>query len=50
MGTDVRIHIHVSVNPITTTFGKEVHLEDMTQIRLMMQVLVASSRQYHLTN
>ena len=50
MGIDVRIHIHISVNPMTTKFGKQVHLEDMAQIRLMMQVLVASSRPYHLTN
>ena len=29
---DVRIHIPISVNPMTTKFGKQVHLDDMTQI------------------
>ena len=30
---------------MTTKFGKQIHLQDLTQMRLIKQVLVTSSRQ-----
>ena len=34
---------------MTTKFGKQIHLQDLTQMRLIKQVLVTSSRQDHET-
>ena len=35
---------------MTTQFGKKVHLMELTQITLIMQVLVTSSPQDYVTN
>ena len=35
---------------MTTKFGKQVNLQELTQIRLIKQVLVTSSHQDHVTN
>ena len=35
---------------MATKFGKQVHLQDLTQIKLIKQVLVTSSRQDHVAN
>ena len=35
---------------MTTKFGKQLHLEELTQVRLMKQVLVMSPGQNHVTN
>ena len=40
---DLRIDISFSIRPMTTKFGKPVHLEELNQIRLINQVLVMSS-------
>ena len=37
---DIRIDISISIIAITTTFGKDGHLQDLTQKRLIKQVLV----------
>ena len=34
---------------MTTTFGKQVHEQDLIQMKLMKQVLVKSSHQDHMT-
>ena len=39
---DIRIHILIFMKPMTTKFGKQIHLEELTEIRLIKQVLVAS--------
>ena len=45
-----RIYISISIRPMTTKFGKQLHLEELTQVRLMKQVLVMSPGQNHVTN
>ena len=32
---DIRIDISISIRPMITTFGKHVHLQDYTQMRLI---------------
>ena len=46
---NIRTDISISIKPITK-FGKQVHLQDLTQIRLIKQVLVTLLRQDHVTN
>ena len=46
---DIRIGISSFIRPLTTTFDKQVHLQDLTQLRLIKQVLVTSLRQDHVT-
>ena len=41
---DIRIDISISVRIMTTKLGKEVHLQELTQVRLIKRVLVTSSR------
>ena len=38
---DIRIDISTFVKPMITKFGKQVHLQDMTHMRLIKQMLVA---------
>ena len=47
---DIRIDIFISIRPMTTKFNNQVHLEELTQVRLMKQVLKTSSSQDHVTN
>ena len=47
---DIRIDISILIGPIHTKFGKQVHLQDLTQMRLMKQVLITSLRQDCMTN
>ena len=47
---DIRIDISISIKPMTTKFVKQVHLQDLTQMRLMNQMLVISLPQDHVTN
>ena len=53
-GIHVRININtdisISVRPMITKFGKQAHLQDLTLMRLIKQVLVTSLLQDHLTN
>ena len=46
---DIRIDISISIWPMTTKFNNQVHLEELTQVRLMKQVLKTSSSQDHVT-
>ena len=46
----VKIDISIPIIPMTTKFGKKVHLQDFIQLRLIKQVLVTSLRQDHMTN
>ena len=39
-----------SIRPMATKFGKQVDLEELTQMNLFKQLLVTSSTQDHLTN
>ena len=48
--TDIRIDISISIRPMASKFGKEVHLGELTQMRLIKQVLLTWSRQNHVTN
>ena len=48
--TDIRIDISISIRPMIIKYGKHVHLQEFTQMRLIKQVLVTSSRQGHMTN
>ena len=41
---DIIINISISIRPMITKFGKQVHLQDLTQMRLIKQVLVTSLR------
>ena len=47
---DIRVDIAISMRPKITKFGKQVHLQDMTQMRLIKQVLVTPLRQDHVIN
>ena len=47
---DVRVDISISTRPMATKFVKQVHLQELSQMRLIKQMLVTSSRQYHGTN
>ena len=46
---DIRIDISISVRSMITKFAKQVHLQDLTQMRLIKQVLVTSLRQDHVS-
>ena len=48
--TDLRIHILVSIRPMTTKFKKQVYLGELTQTRLIKQVMVMLSRRDRVTN
>ena len=41
--------IFISIRPSTIKFSKQVHLRDLTQMRLVNQVMVTSSGQNHVT-
>ena len=43
---DMRIDISISIRPMTTKFGEQLHLQDLTQMRLILMLL----RQDHVTN
>ena len=47
---DLIIHISISIKPMITKLGKKVHLQDLTQMRLIKQVLVTSLRQQQVTD
>ena len=49
-GIHVRIDISISIWPMMTKFGKQVHLQDLIQMKLTKQVLVTSLGQDHVTN
>ena len=43
------MNITISKRPMSTKFGKQVHVEDLIQMKLIKQVLVKSSYQGHIT-
>ena len=47
---DVGIDISTSIRPLIIKFGKQVHLQELTQMRLIKLVLVMSSVQDHKKN
>ena len=47
---NIRIDISISIRPITSKFGKQVHLEEFTQMRKMKQVLMTSPYQDRVAN
>ena len=47
---DIGIDISISIRPMTTRFRKQVHREELTQRRVIKQVLVTSLRQDHVRN
>ena len=46
---DIRIDTLISIKPIITKFGKQVHLQDLAQMRLIKKLLVTLSHQDHVT-
>ena len=44
---DITIDILISIKPIIAKFGKQLHLQDLAQMRLIKQLLVTLSHQYH---
>ena len=44
---DIRIDISVSIRPMTIKFGKQVHLQESTQMKLIKQLLVTSPLYLH---
>ena len=47
--SDITIDILISIKPIIAKFGKQLHLQDLAQMRLIKQLLVTLSHQYHVT-
>ena len=47
---DKKIDISFFIRPMIIKFGKQIHLHDLTQMRLITQMLVASLRQNHVIN
>ena len=48
--TYIRIDISISIRPRTTKRNNELHRKKLTQVRVIKQVSVTSSRQDHVTN
>ena len=49
-GTHVRIDSSISLRPMITKFGKQVHLQNVNQMKLTKPVLATSFRQDHVKN
>ena len=47
---DITLNISISIKPMTTKFDKQVHLQELIQLRQIKQVLVTSSHQHSVTN
>ena len=47
--SDITIDILISIKPIIAKFGKQLHLQDLAQMRLIKQLLVTSSQQNYVT-
>ena len=47
--TDIRVDISISLRTMTTKFSKHLHLEELTQMILVEQMLVTLKRQDHVT-
>ena len=47
--TEMIVDISTSMRPMVTQFGKKVHLDELSHLRLIEQVLVALSLQNRIT-
>ena len=47
---DIKIDISIFIRPMTSIFDKQIHSEELTQMRLIQQVLVTPSGQDQVTN
>ena len=47
---NIRIDISISISPMTTKFGKLVHLKELAPIRLIKWVLVTLLPQVYMIN
>lgn len=47
---DMGINVTISIRPMTNKFGRQVHLEKLTQMRLIKQLLVTTSLMVSLTS
>ena len=47
---DIRIDMSMSIRRVITKFGKHVHLQDLTQMRIIKKILVTPLRQDHVKN
>ena len=47
---DIIIDISIFIRPMIAIFDKQVHLQDLTQVRLIKRELVTSLRQDHVKN
>ena len=47
---DIRVDISISIRLMTTKFAKQIHLQELTQIKLTKQVLVTLWHQDHVTD
>ena len=45
-----RIEISVSIGPVVIKFGKQVHLQNLTHLKVIKQLIVTSLRQDHPKN
>ena len=50
VSSDIRTDFSISMRLMTIKFRKQVHLQDLTQMRLFKQVLVTSLRQDYMAN
>ena len=48
--TEKKVDIFISRKSMIPKFGKQVHLGELTQMRLIMQVLKTSASQDHVAN
>ena len=46
----IRIEISVSIGPVVIKFGKQVHLQNLTHLKVIKQLIVTSLRQDHPKN
>ena len=47
---DMGINVTISIRPMTNKFGRQVHLEKLTKMRLIKQLLVTTSLMVSLTS
>ena len=47
---DIRTDISISIRPMITKFGEQLHLQDLTQVKVIKQELVTLLRQNYVTS
>ena len=48
--TDIRTDISISIRPMITKFGEQLHLKNLTQVKVIKQALVTLLRQNYVTS